>query len=445
MSNPSRPPVRIGLCGAGTVGAAVIDLLAREAPEIERRLGRRLALTVVGLRRARPDLDLGDARIVDDLLDVARADDVDVVVELIGGADLAHDVVACALDAGKAVVTANKALIAEHGEVLLASAERSGAALAFEAAVAGGIPVLKALREGLAANRIEWIAGIINGTSNFILSDMRQSGRDFADVLAEAQALGYAEADPTFDVDGTDAAHKLAILASLAFGAPLRFDAGHNEGIDLVTREDIGYAEDLGFRIKPLAICRATQAGIELRVHPTLVPADQLIAGVDGVMNAVLIASQPVGTTLYHGPGAGGGATASSVVADIIDVARTLDVGASGRVPAFAFPSDGRRDVPVLPMADVTSAYYLRVLVRDEPGVLARIATLLADQGISIEALLQRDSERREVNGEPRVPIVIVTQRVREAACDAAIAQIEALDAVDGPLTRLRVEDLSAP
>jgi homoserine dehydrogenase len=420
----------------------VLDVLDRNADEIARRAGRRIEATVLGVRRARDDIDPGGARFEHDVLAVASAEDVDVVVELIGGTTVARDLVLRAIDAGKHVVTANKALIAEHGNEIFAAAEAKGVAVAFEAAVAGGIPLVKAIREGLAANRIAWLAGIINGTSNFVLSEMRGTGRDFDDVLAEAQRLGYAELDPTFDVDGTDAAHKLTILASIAFGVPLQFAAGYTEGIDVVTRADIAYAEELGYRIKPLAITRATPAGIELRVHPTLVPATQLLANVDGVMNAVLVASDAVGPTLYYGPGAGGGATASSVIADLVDVARTVDAPAAQRVPPLAFQTGTLSDLAVLPVGEVTSAYYLRIHALDAPGVLARIATLLAEEGISIEAVIQKESEIREEGDAAWVPIIILTQRVREANLATALARIEVLEDVRSPVTRLRVENL---
>jgi homoserine dehydrogenase len=434
--------IRLGLCGLGTVGGAVFDVLTRNGDEIARRAGRRLDVTVLGLRRDRPDLELRGARVERDVLAVADADDVDVLVELIGGTTLARDLVLRAIEAGKHVVTANKALVAEHGNEIFAAAEAKGVSVAFEAAVAGGIPLIKAIREGLAANRIGWLAGIVNGTSNFVLSEMRSTGRDFDDVLAEAQRLGYAELDPTFDVDGTDAAHKLTILASIAFGVPLQFAAGYTEGIDVVTRTDIAYAEELGYRIKPLAMTRATEAGIELRVHPTLVPEKQLLANVDGVMNAVLVASDAVGPTLYYGPGAGGEPTASSVIADLVDVARAVDAPAAQRVPPLAFHAEALSDLPILPIGAVTSAYYLRILALDAPGVLARIATLLADEGISIEAVIQKESEIRALGGEAWVPIIILTQRVKEAQLEAALRAIEALEDVRSPVTRLRVESL---
>jgi homoserine dehydrogenase len=340
------------------------------------------------------------------------------------------------------VVTANKAMIAEHGNEIFAAARKAGVSVAFEAAVAGGIPLIKAIREGLAANHIAWLAGIINGTSNYVLSEMRSADREFADVLAEAQRLGYAEADPTFDVDGTDAAHKLCILASIAFGIPLQFASVYTEGIDGVTREDIGYAEELGYRIKPLALTRATPDGIELRVHPTLVPQHQLLANVDGVMNAVLVSSDAVGPTLYYGPGAGGDPTASSVVADLVDVVRGMTTTPDQRVPALAFQHDALSDKPVLPMGDVTTAYYLRIFAQDRPGVLARVATILSEQGISIEALIQKEQAIREIDEESWVPIIILTHRVRESRLEAALAAIEALEETRGAVTRIRVESL---
>ncbi len=435
-------PVRVGLCGAGTVGQAVFAVLERNASEITRRAGRAIDVTVIGMRRDRDDFDPAPARVERDVLAVARDPDVDVLVELIGGVTTARELVLAAIAAGKHVVTANKALIAEHGNEIFAAAHEQGVNVAFEAAVAGGIPLIKALREGLSANRIDWLAGIINGTSNFVLSEMRQADREFADVLAEAQRLGYAEADPTFDVDGIDAAHKLTILASIAFGVPLQFSAAYTEGIAHVTREDIAYADELGYRIKPLALTRRTDAGIELRVHPTLVPSRQLIANVDGVMNAVLVHSDTVGPTLYYGPGAGGGPTASSVVADLLDVVRGITAHPNQRVPHLAFQPDALSDVPFLDISEVTSAYYLRIFAQDRPGVLARVATILSEQGISIEALIQKEQAIREIDEEAWVPIIILTHRVQEAQIERALNAIEALDETRGRVMRIRVESL---
>jgi homoserine dehydrogenase len=435
-------PARIGLCGLGTVGRSVFEVLDRNGSEITRRAGREIRVTRLGMRRDKDDFDPRGVPIERDVLAVARDPDVDIVVELIGGTEAARELVLTALANGKHVVTANKALIAEHGDEIFEAAREAGVSVAFEAAVAGGIPLIKAVREGLAANRIGFIAGIINGTSNYVLTEMRAAAREFADVLAEAQRLGYAEADPTFDVDGTDAAHKLTILASIAFGVPLNFDAVYCEGIDQVTREDIAYADELGYRIKPLAMTRATDAGIELRVHPTLIPEQRLLANVDGVMNAVLVHSDTVGPTLYYGPGAGGGPTASSVIADLLDVVRGLDAQPAQRVPALAFQHDALSAKPFLPIGGITSAYYLRVFALDRPGVLARIATILSEHGISIEALIQKEQDIREIDDERWVPIILLTHRVQESQLDAALAEIEALDATRGAVQRIRVESL---
>lgn len=435
-------PVRVGICGVGTVGQAVFAVLERNASEITRRAGRGIEVSVLGMRRDRDGFDPGAVRVERDVLAVAKAPDVDVVVELIGGVTTARELVMSAIAEGKHVVTANKALIAEHGNEIFAAAHERGVNVAFEAAVAGGIPLIKALREGLSANRIDWLAGIINGTSNYVLSEMRLAGREFADVLAEAQRLGYAEADPTFDVEGIDAAHKLTILASIAFGVPLQFSAAYTEGIGHITREDIAYADELGYRIKPLALTRRTEQGIELRVHPTLVPERQLIANVDGVMNAVLVHSDTVGPTLYYGPGAGGGPTASSVVADLLDVVRGITAHPNQRVPHLAFQPDALSDVPFLPMSEVVSAYYLRIFAQDRPGVLARVATILSQQGISIEALIQKEQAIREIDEDAWVPIIILTHRVREAQLEQALLAIEALEETRGRVTRIRVESL---
>ncbi|MEE4362035.1 MAG: homoserine dehydrogenase [Pseudomonadales bacterium] len=437
-------PVSIGICGIGTVGGAVFDVLHRNGTEITRRAGRDIRITALGMRRERAGFDARGARIERDLLAIADAPDIDVLVELIGGTTTARELVLRAIASGKHVVTANKALIAEHGNEIFSAARERGVAVAFEAAVAGGIPLIKAIREGLAANRIAWLAGIINGTSNYILTEMRAAKREFADVLAEAQRLGYAEADPTFDVEGIDAAHKLTILASIAFGVPLQFSRAYTEGIGAITGEDIAYAEELGYRIKPLGLTRMTPQGIELRVHPTLVPAHQLLANVDGVMNAVLVSSDAVGPTLYYGPGAGGEPTASSVVADLVDVVRAMSMDPAQRVPYLAFQPDALSDLPVLPMGEIVSAYYLRIFAQDRPGVLARVATLLADNGISIEALIQREQEIREIDDEAWVPIILLTHRVREADLERALEAIEALDDTRGRVVRLRVESLDA-
>ncbi|MCB1735737.1 MAG: homoserine dehydrogenase [Gammaproteobacteria bacterium] len=437
-------PVNVGLLGLGTVGGGTALVLSRNADEISRRAGSAIHVThAAGLGIDPANLPAGteNAKITADAWEVVNDPDVAIVVELIGGYSPARELVLKAIENGKHVVTANKALIAKHGNEIFAAAQAKGVMVAFEAAVAGGIPIIKAVREGLAANRIEWIAGIINGTGNFILTEMRDKGRDFADVLAEAQALGYAEADPTFDVEGIDAAHKLTILASIAFGIELQFDACFTEGISKITREDVNYAEELGYRIKHLGVTRRTGNGIELRVHPTLIPHRRLIANVDGVMNAVLVKGDAVGPTLYYGAGAGAEPTASAVVADIIDVARTLTTDPNNRVPHLAFQPDAMsQDLSILPMEEVTTAYYLRMSAADKPGVLADITRILGDAQISIEAFIQKESPV----DVPDVPLVILTHKVREAQMNDAIAKIEALSTINGSITRLRVEHLDA-
>ncbi len=432
-------PVKVGLLGLGTVGGGTLNVLHRNAAEISRRAGRDIVVSHAAAREYNPDdLDgLENVRISDDAFAVVRDPEVDVVVELIGGYSPARELVLEAIENGKHVVTANKALIALHGNEIFSAAQNKGVTVAFEAAVAGGIPIIKALREGLAANHIEWIAGIINGTGNFILTEMRDKGRDFADVLKEAQELGYAEADPTFDVEGIDAAHKLTILASLAFGIPLQFDNCYTEGITRIETQDVEYAEELGYRIKHLGVTRKTDEGVELRVHPTLIPERRLIANVDGVMNAVLVKGDAVGPTLYYGAGAGSLPTASAVVADIIDVARTLTTDPGNRVPHLAFQPDELSDTPVLGMDKVETAFYLRLTVEDRPGVLARVTGILGDSGISIEAVKQK--EPRE--GETEVPLVLLTHRVREGDMNRALAAIEAMDTVK-TVSRIRVEYL---
>ncbi len=426
--------------GLGTVGGGTFNVLRRNADEISRRAGR--AIRVV--RAAARDYDpaglegIDSVPVTDDAFEVVNDPQVDIVVELIGGYSPARELVLQALENGKHVVTANKALIALHGNEIFAKAREKGLTVAFEAAVAGGIPIIKALREGLAANHIEWIAGIINGTGNFILTEMRDKGRAFADVLAEAQALGYAEADPTFDVEGIDAAHKLTILASLAFGIPLQFDACYTEGISKIEPQDVAWAEELGYRIKHLGITRKTDAGIELRVHPTLIPERRLIANVDGVMNAVLVQGDAVGPTLYYGAGAGALPTASAVVADIIDVTRTLTTDPENRVPHLAFQPDELSELPILSMDEVRTAYYLRLQVADRPGVLARLTGILGDAGISIEAIKQQEP----ATGETQVPLVMLTHQVREGDMNQAIAAMEALDVVTAPVVRIRMEPL---
>ncbi|MGB5744614.1 MAG: homoserine dehydrogenase [Sedimenticolaceae bacterium] len=433
-------PVRVGLLGLGTVGGGTLNVLVRNAAEIARRAGREIVVAHAAAREYDADglEGLDRVEVCDDAFAVVDNPKIDIVVELIGGFSPARELVLRAIENGKHVVTANKALIALHGNEIFAAAQARGVTVAFEAAVAGGIPIIKALREGLAANHIEWIAGIINGTGNFILTEMKDKGRDFADVLAEAQALGYAEADPTFDVEGIDAAHKLTILASLAFGIPLQFDKCYTEGISRIEPQDVIYAEEFGYRIKHLGVTRRTCTGIELRVHPTLIPERRLIANVDGVMNAVLVMGDAVGPTLYYGAGAGSLPTASAVVADIIDVTRTLTTDPENRVPHLAFQPGELSDMSVLSMDEVETAYYLRMTAVDRPGVVAAVAGILADAGISIEAMQQKQPPE----GETEVPLVMRTHQVRERQMNAAIEKIESLDAVAGAVTRIRVEQL---
>jgi len=433
-------PVKVGLLGLGTVGGGTLNVLHRNAAEISRRAGRDIRVVHAAAREYDPERleGLDRVRVTDDAFAVVNDPEIDIVVELIGGYSPARELVLQAIENGKHVVTANKALIALHGNEIFAAAQRRGVTVAFEAAVAGGIPIIKALREGLAANHIEWIAGIINGTGNFILTEMRDKGREFGEVLAEAQALGYAEADPTFDVEGIDAAHKLTILASLAFGIPLQFDKCYTEGISKIEPQDVAYAESFGYRIKHLGITRKTERGIELRVHPTLIPERRLIANVDGVMNAVLVQGDAVGPTLYYGAGAGSLPTASAVVADIIDVTRTLTTDPENRVPHLAFQPDELSDSPVLAMDQVTTAYYLRLTVEDKPGVLARLTGILGEAGISIEAIKQQEPAA----GETQVPLVMLTHAVEEGRMNRAIAAIEGLDVVTAPVARIRVEQL---
>jgi len=433
-------PVKVGVLGLGTVGGGTVNVLKRNAAEIARRAGRDIIIT----RASAKDLD--KARICDTTgiivtsnpLDIINDPDIDIVLELIGGAGIVKDYVLQAIANGKHVVTANKSLIALHGNEIFAKASEQGVIVAFEAAVAGGIPIIKAIREGLSGNHIEWLAGIINGTGNFILTEMRDKGRDFADVLAEAQALGYAEADPTFDVEGIDAGHKLTILASIAFGIPLQFEKVYTEGITKITRTDVEYAEELGYRIKHLGIARQTPEGIELRVHPTLIPERRLIANVNGVMNAVLVKGDAVGATLYYGAGAGAEPTASAVVADVIDVVRALTSDPENRVPHLAFQADSLADIPVLSADKFKTAYYLRLHAEDKSGVLADVTRILADHDISIEAITQKEPPK----GETIVPIIMLTQVTQEHRMNAAIAKIEALATVSGKVNRIRLETL---
>jgi len=433
-------PVKVGVLGLGTVGGGTVNVLKRNAAEIARRAGREIIITRASAK------DLNKVRICDtegiilsaDPMDIINDPEIEIVVELIGGGGVVKDWILKALENGKHVVTANKSLIALHGNEIFAKASEKGVIVAFEAAVAGGIPIIKAIREGLAGNEIEWLAGIINGTGNFILTEMRDKGRDFDDVLAEAQALGYAEADPTFDVEGIDAAHKLTILASIAFGIPLQFDKIYTEGISRITRLDVEYAERLGYRIKHLGIARKTPEGIELRVHPTLIPERRLIANVNGVMNAIVVRGDAVGNTLYYGPGAGAEPTASAVVADIIDVARALTSDPENRVPHLAFQAESLSDILVLHPDNFKTSYYLRLCTEDKPGVLADVTRILADHNISIEAIIQKEA----LPDETLIPIILLTQITLEKEMNAAIAAIEALDTVNGKVNRIRLETL---
>ncbi len=433
-------PVHIGLLGLGTVGGGTARLLKDNAKEIARRAGREIQVIHAAARGLSGQAPAGveQARLTEDAFAVVRDPQVDIVVELIGGDSPARELVLEAIAQGKHVVTANKALIAKHGNEIFAAAQQQGVVVAFEAAVAGGIPIIKAIREGLAANHIQWIAGIINGTGNFILTEMRDKGRAFDDVLKEAQQLGYAEADPTFDVEGIDAAHKLCILASIAYGVPLQFERVYTEGISRIAPEDVTFAAELGYRIKHLGITRVTDEGIEMRVHPTLIPEKRLIANVDGVMNAVLIMADKLGPSLYYGAGAGADPTASAVVADIIDVTRTLTADPDNRVPHLAFQPDRINDTPILDMERVETAYYLRLAAEDKPGVMADITRIMGEAGISIEAILQKEPAA----GETTAHIILLTQRIREAQMNDAISRIEALAAVSGEVARIRVEAL---
>ena len=432
--------INVGLLGIGTVGGGTFTVLKRNAEEIARRAGRPIRITVVAdknLELAR-EVTAGACRLTDDAFAVVADPEVDIVVELIGGYGVAKELVLKAIANGKHVVTANKALLANHGNEIFAAAQAKGVIVAFEAAVAGGIPIIKALREGLSANRIEWVAGIINGTTNFILSEMRDKGLPFASVLKEAQRLGYAEADPTFDIEGVDAAHKITLMSAIAFGTPVHFDKAHIEGISKLDATDIKYAEQLGYRIKLLGITKRTAEGVELRVHPTLIPAKRLIANVEGAMNAVLVKGDAVGPTLYYGKGAGAEPTASSIIADLVDVTRMHTADPGHRVPHLAFQPEAMIDLPMLPLAEVITSYYLRLRVEDKPGVLADITRILADQQISIDAMIQREPDE----GELQTDIIMLTHQTREKNVDAAIAKIESLSVVTGKITRLRLEEL---
>ena len=432
--------VKVGVLGLGTVGSGTVNVLQRNLDEITRRTGRNIEITRAADRSFDQEkaCDTTHIALTTDAHDIVCDPSIQIVVELIGGTGIARELVLEAIANGKHVVTANKALIALHGNEIFAKAQEKGVIVAFEAAVAGGIPIIKAMREGLAANKIEWLAGIINGTGNFILTEMRDKNRDFADVLAEAQALGYAEADPTFDVEGIDAAHKLTIMASIAFGVPLQFDKAYTEGISKISQEDVKYAAELGYRIKHLGISKKTAQGIELRVHPTMIPERRLIANVDGVMNAVLVQGDAVGPTLYYGAGAGSDATASAVVADIIDIARELNSDPETRVPVLAFQADSLLDTPILAMDEVITSYYLRIHTEDKPGVMAEISRIMGEQNISIEAIVQKEPETQG----GIIPVIMLTQEVVEKNMNAAIEQIEALESVQDSVMRIRVESL---
>ncbi|MFA6062753.1 MAG: homoserine dehydrogenase [Gallionella sp.] len=433
-------PINVGLLGIGTVGGGTFTVLQRNCEEITRRAGRPIRITVV----ADKNLELakqvtgGACRLTDDAFSVVADPEVDIVIELIGGYGVAKQLVMQAIANGKHVVTANKALLATHGNEIFKAAQDKGVMIGFEAAVAGGIPIIKAVREGLTANRIEWVAGIINGTTNFILSEMRDKGLSFDTVLKEAQRLGYAEADPTFDIEGVDAAHKITLLASLAFGIPVQFEKAYIEGISKLDAVDIRYAEQLGYRIKLLGIARRTPEGIELRVHPTLIPSKRLIANVEGAMNAVLVQADAVGATLYYGKGAGAEPTASAVIADLVDITRMHTADPENRVPHLAFQPDAVVDLPILAMDEVTTSYYLRLCVQDQPGVLADITRILADEQISIDAVIQKEP----ADGETQTDLIMLTHQTREKHIKAAIAKIEALGVVAGHVTKLRLEEL---
>jgi homoserine dehydrogenase len=434
-------PINVGLLGIGTVGGGAYTVLMRNQEEIGRRAGCSITMKVV----ADKDLEkvraiVGEtARITADAFEVVANPDIDIIVELIGGTGIARELILKAIANGKHVVTANKALLAQHGNEIFAAAHKADVMVAFEGAVGGGIPIIKSLREGLSANRIEWIAGIINGTSNFILSEMREKGASFGDVLKEAQRLGYAESDPTFDVEGVDAAHKLTIMAAIGFGIPMQFGSAYIEGISKLSRQDIRYAEELGYRIKLLGIAKRKEKGIELRVHPTLIPTRRLIANVEGVMNAILVKGDAVGQTMYYGAGAGAEPTASAVVADLVDVARTMTADPEHRVPHLAFQPDRLSSTPILPISEVETSYYLRMRVYDKPGVLADITRILADSAISIDAMVQKEPHE----GEDQVNIIMLTHQTVEKNVDAAIAKIEGLPVVAGKVTRIRLEQFN--
>ena len=444
MSKKEQPglrPINVGLLGIGIVGGGTFAVLSRNQEEIERRAGCAIMMRMVAdkeLEKARRIVG-GRASVTGDANELVNSPDIDIVVELIGGTATAKDLILKAIANGKHIVTANKALLAQHGNEIFAAAQKKDVMVAFEAAVGGGIPIIKSLREGLSANRIEWIAGIINGTSNYVLSEMRDKGASFAEALQRAQRLGYAEADPTFDIEGIDAAHKLTIMAAIGFGIPMQFKSCYTEGISRLTQEDIRYAEEMGYRIKLLGITKRKAQGIELRVHPTLVPARRLLANVEGVMNGILVKGDAVGQTMYYGAGAGAEPTASAVVADLVDVARTLTADPEHRVPHLAFQPDRLSSIPILPMGEVETAYYLRMRVLDKPGVLADITRILAELRISIDAMMQKEPQE----GEDQVDIIMLTHLTREKNVDAAITRIEGLPVVIGKITRIRLEQLS--
>jgi len=445
MKPTNLSPIRVGLLGIGTVGSGTYNVLQRNQEEIRRRAGRGIEITMVAdldVARAKAAVGAG-VQVVDDARKVVASPDVDIVIELIGGYGIAKQLVLEAIEAGKHVVTANKALLAVHGTEIFAAAHRKGVMVAFEAAVAGGIPIIKALREGLTANSIQWIAGIINGTTNFILSEMRDKGLDFDAVLKEAQRLGYAEADPTFDIEGVDAGHKVTLMSAIAFGIPVQFDKAYVEGITGLAAQDIRYAEQLGYRIKLLGITKRAANGIELRVHPSLVPAKRLIANVEGAMNAVVVQGDAVGTTLYYGKGAGSEPTASAVIADLVDIARLHTADPEHRVPHLAFQPDAMSDLPVVPMSDVVTSYYLRLKVADEAGVLAKVTGILASSDISIDAVLQREADEVGGEGSTHTDLIILTHDCVEAKMNNALAQMQALPTVLAPITRIRKEELA--
>ncbi len=445
MNSSNLAPIKVGLLGIGTVGSGVFNVLQRNHEEILRRAGRGIEIAMVAdLDTARAQAVVGpNVQVLNDARAVIANPEIDIVIELIGGYGIAKQLVLEAIEAGKHVVTANKALIAVHGTEIFAAAHRKGVMVAFEAAVAGGIPIIKALREGLTANRIEWIAGIINGTTNFILSEMRDKGLDFDVALKDAQRLGYAEADPTFDIEGVDAGHKVTIMSAIAFGIPVQFDKAYVEGITQLNAQDIQYAEQLGYRIKLLGITKRVANGVELRVHPSLVPAKRLIANVEGAMNAVMVQADALGTTLYYGKGAGSEPTASAVIADLVDITRLHSAEAAQRVPYLAFQPDAMSDAKILPMSEVVTSYYLRLKVADQAGVLARVTGLLAEAGISIDAMLQREADEVGGAGSTQTDLIILTHDCVEAKMNAAIAQMQSLPTVLAPITRIRKEELA--